>query len=87
MATNSGSSNTAKTVTTAVFKQGKGIPGIRRVITKKDAKAAWGVDLDNDLVWDRTNGHTVDVSALPEEAKAYLKNDKSFTVREEQSAS
>lgn len=83
MATNSGSSSSSKaTVTTAVFKPGKGIPGVRRVITKAEAKAAWGAEIDSDLVWDRSNGHTLDVSGLPDAAKEYLKADKNFTLKD-----
>lgn len=58
------------------YPEGKGIPGLQRLITKADAKAAWGVDLENDLFWSADNDHEIDVTDLPAEAIEGLRKER-----------
>ena len=64
----------------AYWKDGYDHPGRVRVISKKDA-AALGAEIEEDLVWDSTNGHSIDVTDMPETLVAYLKDaDEGFKV-------
>lgn len=77
----SDSSDSGKTI--ATYKPGLGIPGVRREISKKDAKSALSVDLEEDLVWERSNNHRVDVSNVPSAFLEMLKKDKDFKISSE----
>lgn len=72
-----------KTKTVATYLPGQGIPGVSRVISKKDAKTSLEVDLEDDLKWSKSNNHRVDVTNVPEVLLERLKKDKDFKVSEE----
>lgn len=74
----------AKEKKVATYLPGNGLKNIRRIISKKDAKRM-EVDLENDLVWDASNQHRVDVSAVPEPLLAVLSRDKDFKISTETS--
>lgn len=75
--------STPKTKMVATYLPGKGIPGVTRKISKKDAKSSMEVELENDLEWSRSNNHRVDVTGLPEPLMEALKKDKDFKISEE----
>lgn len=70
----------AKTVI-ATWKIGN--TGMRRVVTKAEAKKALSVTLEEDLVWEASNHWRQDVTGVPEAMLANLNDDPDFKVSEE----
>lgn len=66
----------------ATYTPGKGLPGLRRVITKEQF-ADLAIDVKEDFVWEARNGHRLDVTGAPEALLAVLDNDKDIQVSEE----
>jgi len=71
----------ATTPTEVVLVKYTGPSTVRREITVKQAKELLHVDIDNDLVWDRSNRHTLDLTGAPEELMEYLKESDQFQVK------
>jgi hypothetical protein len=66
--------------TFAKWTEGYDNPGRVRVISKADVRAL-GAEIDQDLVWDVANKHSLDVTDLPAEVLTYLKDtDPDFRV-------
>jgi hypothetical protein len=83
MATGTTNPTPAKEKKVATYLPGKGIPGVTREISKKDAKSTLEVDLDEDLKWSRENNHRVDVTNIPEPLFKLLADDPDFKISSE----